>query len=129
MAQGIVQKLIGDPKRGAGNGIIRPITPTGGVIGGAKDLFFSTAQVVGLGGDDTPLSVGDVVNYRHTQPLNRGVGTAPGTPIAVDIERIERAPQSDERGRSSSAATRATGETAGPSVEDQLRATGIYAAI
>jgi len=37
MAQGIVQKLIGDPKRGVRNGFIRPTTPTGAVIGGAKD--------------------------------------------------------------------------------------------
>ena len=129
MAQGIIQKLIGDHTRGAGNGIIRPTTATGAVIGGAKDLFFHTTHVVGLGGDDTPLSVGDVVSYRHTQPRNRGVGTAPGTPIAVDIERIECAPQGDERRRSANAATRATGGDAGPSVEEQLRATGIYAAI
>ncbi len=42
MAQGVIQKLIGDHKRGAGNGIIRPTTATGAVIGGAKDLFFHT---------------------------------------------------------------------------------------
>ncbi len=130
-ATGIVQKLMGDHTRGAGNGIIRPTTATGAVIGGAKDLFFNAAQVVGLGEDETPLSVGDVVSYRHTQPLYRGVGTAPGTPVAVDIARIARAPQGDERGRSAKAATRATGggQAAGPSVEEQLRATGIYAAI
>ncbi len=130
-ATGIVQKLMGDPTRGAGNGIIRPTTATGAVIGGAKDLFFNTSQVVSLGGDDTPLSVGDVVSYRHIQPLNRGVGTAQGRPISVEIERIARAPQDDEPEQSANAATRATGggQAAGPSVEEQLRATGIYAAI
>ena len=129
MAQGIVQRLIGDHTRGVHNGFIRPTTPTGAAIGGAKDLFFNAAQVVGLGEDDTPLSLGDVVSYRHTQPLNRGVGTAPGRPVAVAVERIERGPQGDERGQSGSAATRATGQGAGPSVEKQLRANDRYRAI
>jgi len=131
MTQGIVQKLSGDHTRGAGHGFIRPTTPTGAAIGGAKDLFFNAAQVVSLGGDDTPLSAGDLVEFRYTHPVNRGVGTASGTPVAVDIERIKRAPQGDERGRAASEATRATGggQAAGPSVEEQLRASDIYRAI
>ncbi len=129
MAQGIIQKLIGDHTRGVRNGFIRPTTPTGAVIGGAKDLFFNGGQVVSLGEDEAPLAEGEVVSYRHTQPLNRGVGTAAGRPVAVEIARIERAPQGDEPEQSANAATRAPGEAAGPSVEEQLRATGIYAAI
>jgi len=131
MAQGIVQKLIGDPKRGVRNGFIRPTAPTGAAIGGAKDLFFNAAQVVSLGEDETPLSAGDVVSYRHTQPLNRGGGMAAVRPLAVDIARIERAPQGDEPEQSASAATRATGgrQGGGPSVEEQLRASDIYRAI
>jgi len=128
MTQGIVQKVSGDHTRGAGHGFIRPTTPTGATLVG-QDLFFNTTRVVSLGEDGAPLSVGDVVEYRYTHPVYRGVGTAPGTPIAVDIARIERAPQGDERGRAANAATRAPGEAAGPSVEGQLRATGIYAAI
>ncbi len=129
MAQGIVQRLIGDHTRGVHNGFIRPTTPTGAAIGGAKDLFFNAAQVVGLGEDDTPLSLGDVVSYRHTQSLNRGVGTASGRPLAVEIERIARAPQGDEPEQSANTATRAAGEAAGPSIEEQLRASDIYRAI
>ncbi len=131
MAQGIVQKLIGDPKRGVRNGFIRPTTPTGAVVGGAKDLFFNGAQVVSLGEDEAPLAEGEVVSYRHTQPLERGGGMAAVRPLAVDIVRIERAPQGDERGRAANTATRATGggQAAGPSVEEQLRASDIYRAI
>jgi len=129
MAQGIVEKLIGDPKRGVRNGFIRPTTPTGAAIGGAKDLFFNAAQVVSLGKDETPLSAGDVVSYRHTEPPNWGAGTATGRPVAVDIERIERAPQDDEPEQSANAATRAAGANADPSVEEQLRASDIYRAI
>ncbi len=131
MAQGIVQKLIGDPKRGVRNGFIRPTTPTGAAIGGAKDLFFNGAQVVSLGEDEAPLAEGEVVSYRHTQPLNRGVGTAAVRPLAVDIARIERAPQDDEPEQSANTATRAAGggQAAGPSVEEQLRASDIYRAI
>ncbi len=130
MAQGVIQKMIGDHTRGTGNGFIRPTTASGATLVG-QDLFFNTTQVVSLGEDAAPLGVGDVVEYRYTHPVNRGVGTAPGRPVAVDIERIERAPQGDERGRAASEATRATGggQAAGPSVEEQLRATGIYAAI
>jgi hypothetical protein len=130
MAQGIIQKMSNDHTRGVGNGFIRPTTATGATLVG-QDLFFNTTQVVSLGEDSAPLGVGDVVEYTYTAPVNRGVGTAPGRPVAVDIERIERAPQGDERGRAASEATRATGggQAAGPSVEEQLRATGIYAAI
>jgi len=130
MAQGVIQKLIGDPKRGVRNGFILPTTATGATLVG-QDLFFNAAQVVSLGEDAAPLGVGDVVEYRYTAPANRGVGTAPGTPVAVNIERIERAPQGDERGQSGSAGTRATGggQAAGPSVEEQLRANNIYRAI
>ncbi len=131
MTQGVIQKLSGDHTRGAGHGFIRPTTPTGAAIGGAKDLFFNGAQVVGLGGDETPLSVGDLVEFTYTHPVLQGVGTAPGTPVAVDIARIERAPQGNEPEQSANAATRAAGggQAAGPSVEEQLRASDIYRAI
>ncbi len=84
-----------------------------------------------LGEDSAPLGVGDVVEYTYTAPANRGVGTAAGTPVAVNIERIERAPQGDEPERSAKTATRATGggQSAGPSVEKQLRANDRYRAI
>ena len=113
---------------GAGHGFIRPSTATGATLVG-QDLFFNTRQVVSLGEDAAPLTIGDVVEYTYTSPVNRGVGTAPRTPVAVEIARIERAPQGDERGRSASEATRATGANAGPSVEEQLRANNIYKAI
>jgi len=130
MAQGIIQKLIGDHTRGVGHGFIRPTAATGATLVG-QDLFFNTTQVVSLGDDEAPLGVGDVVEYKYTHPVNRGVGSAPGTPVAVAIERIERGPQGEERGQSGSAATRATGggQAASPSVEKQLRANDRYRAI
>lgn len=128
MAQGIIQKMSGDHTRGAGHGFIRPTTATGATLVG-QDLFFNTTQVVSLGEDEAPLAEGDVVEYRYTAPVHRGVGVAPGTPVAVEIERIERGPQGDERGQSGSAATRATGQGAGPSVEKQLRTNDRYRAI
>lgn len=130
MAQGVIQKMIGNPKRGAGHGFIRPTTATGATLVG-QDLFFNTTQVVSLGEDSAPLGVGDVVEYTYTSPASRGVGSAPGTPVAVEIERIERGPQGDEHGRAGSEAARATGggQAAGPSVEEQLRANNIYRAI
>ncbi len=131
MAQGIVQKLIGDHTRGVGNGIIRPITATGANIVG-QDVFFNGSAVVSLGEDDgTPLTIGDVVAYTYVAPAARGAGMAPGMAVAVDITRIERGPQGDERGRSARATGRASGDgqDASPSVEDQLRANDIYRAI
>lgn len=125
MAQGTIQRL-----SAAGHGCIRPTTVTGATLVG-QDLFFNTTQVVSLGDDEAPLTIGDVVEYTYTAPVNRGVGTAPGTPVAVEIARIERAPQGDERGRSASAGTRPTGggQAAGPSVEKELRSNDRYKAI
>ncbi len=119
MAQGIVQKLIGD-KRGIGGGIIRPTTANGAEIVG-QDLYFNAQQIESLGGDDAPLAVGDVVSYTHTQPPHYGITGARVGAVAVEIARIERAPE----------ATRATGggQGAGSSVEEQLRASDIYRAI
>ena len=130
MAQDVIQKMIGNPKCGTGHGFIRPTTATGATLVG-QDLFFNAAQVVSLGDDEAPLTIGDVVEYTYTSPASRGVGTVPGTPVAVNIERIERASQGDERGQSGSAGTRATGggQAAGPSVEEQMRANNIYRAI
>ncbi len=131
MAKGTIQRLSGDHTRGARNGFIRPTTASGATLVG-QDLFFNTTQVVSLGEDAAPLGVGDVVEYRYTHPVNRGAGTAPGTPVAVEIERIERierAPQGDERGRSANVAARAVGGNGDPSVEEQMRANNIYRAI
>ncbi len=123
MAQGIIKTL-----SEAGHGFVRPTTATGATLVG-QDLFFNTMQVVSLGDDEAPLTIGDVVEYRYTSPASRGVGSAPGTPVAVEIARIERAPQGDERGQTANAATRATGANAGPSVEKQLRANNRYRTI
>ncbi len=129
MATGIVRKLMGDHKRGAGNGMIRPTTTTGVEIPG-QDLFFKGADVAGLGEDEAALSVGDVVTYTYTHPVNRGVpGMAPATPTAIEIARVERASQGEERGQPAGAATRSTKADTVPTVEEQMRARAIYRAI
>jgi hypothetical protein len=129
MATGIVRKLMGDHKHGAGNGIIRPVTATGAEVVG-QDLFFNGGEVAGLGEDDAPLAVGDVVTYTYTHPANRGVpGMAPATPTAIEIARVERASQGEERGQPSGAATRSTKADTVPTVEEQMRARAIYRAI
>lgn len=123
MAQGVIRSLVGDRNRGIG--YIRPLTVTGAEVVG-QDLFFNTAQVLSAGAGDAPLSVGDVVSYTYTRALNRGGG---GAAVAVDIERLTSVPQDDEPGPPAGAVIQATGQNADPSVEAQLRATGIYAAI
>ncbi len=123
MAKGTIKKL-----SGTGHGFIRPTSATGATLVG-QDLFFNAVQVVSLGDDEAPLTIGDVVEYTYTAPVNRGAGIAPGTPVAVGIKRIERGHQGDERGQSGSAATRAAGAAAGSSVEKQLRANDRYRAI
>jgi len=125
MAKGTISKV-----SGTGHGFIHPTSATGATLVG-QDLFFNAAQVVSLGDDEAPLTIGDVVEYTYTAPVNRGVGIAPGTPVAVKIERIECAPQGDERGRTASEATRATGggQAAGPSVEKELRSNDRYRSI
>lgn len=129
MATGIVRKLMGDHRRGVGNGMIRPVTATGAEVVG-QDLFFSGADVAGLGEDEAALSVGDTVTYTYTHPANRGVpGMAPGTPTAVEIARVERASQGEERGQPDGAATRSTKADTVPTVEEQMRSRPIYHAI
>lgn len=125
MAQGTIKKM-----SGTGHGFIHPTSATGATLVG-QDLFFSAAQVVSLGDDETPLTIGDVVEYTYTAPVNRGVGIAPGTPVAVEIARIERAPQGDERGRTAREATRAAGggQAAGSSVEKEVRSNDRYRAV
>jgi len=125
MAQGTIKKL-----SGTGHGFIHPTSATGATVVG-QDLFFNAAQVVSLGDDETPLGVGDVVEYTYTAPVNRGVGIAPGTPVAVEIARIALGATLDARGQSGSAGTRATGggQAAGPSVEKELRSNDRYRAI
>ncbi len=129
MATGIVRKLMGDHRRGVGNGMIRPVTATGAeVVGG--DLFFNGRDVAGIGEDEALLAVGDVVTYTYTHPANRGVpGMAPGTPTAVEIARVERASQGEERDQAAGAATRSTKADTIPTVEEQMRARAIYRAI
>lgn len=120
---------MGDHKRGAGNGMICPTTTTGVEIPG-QDLFFSGAEVAGLGDDETPLAIGDVVKYRYTQsPLTPGLGAAPRTPVAVEITRLERAPQGNQRAHPAGETTAAGAPSAGPSIEEQLRVSGRYRAI
>ncbi len=128
MAQGIVRTLLGD-KRGGANGFIRPTTATGAEVVG-QDLFFSGAEVAGLGDDETPLAIGDVVEYRYTQsPLAPGLGAAPRTPVAVEITRLDRAPQGNQRAHPAGETTAASAPSAGPTVEEQMRARDIYRAL
>ncbi len=129
MATGIVRKLMGDHKRGVGNGMICPITATGAEVVG-QDLFFNGTQVMNLGDDEAPLAIGDVVEYRYTKsPHTPGLGAAPRTPIAVEITRLERVPQGNQRAHPAGETTAAAAPSAGPTVEEQMRAHAIYRAI
>jgi len=129
MATGIVRKLMGDHRRGVGNGMICPTTTTGVEIPG-QDLFFNGGDVAGLGEDEAPLAVGDVVEYRYTQsPHTPGLGAAPRTPIAVEITRLERVPQGNQRAHPAGETTAAAAPSAAPTVEDQMRSRPIYRAI
>lgn len=128
MAQGIVRTLLGE-RRGGANGMIRPTTATGAEVVG-QDLFFNGTQVMSLGDDETPLAIGDVVEYRYTQlPLTSGLGAAPRTPVAVEITRLERVPQGNQRAHPTGETTAAAAPSAGPTVEEQMRAHAIYRAI
>ncbi len=143
MAQGVVRTLLGD-KRGGANGMIRPTTATGAEVVG-QDLFFNGTQVMNLGDDEAPLAIGDVVEYRYTKsPLTPGLGAAPRTPVAVEITRLERAPQGanpdlvakipqgqegKSRDQAAGTATRSTKADTVPTVEEQMRARAIYRAI
>jgi len=128
MATGKIQRLMGGT-RGPAIGIIRPTTTTGVEIPG-QDLFFNGGEVAGLGEDDAPLAVGDVVEYSYTKsPLTPGLGEVPRSPVAVAITRLERVPEGNQRAHPASETTAAAAPSAGPTVEEQMRARAIYRAI